>query len=125
MDVHCAESAAGVVTQCVRVETCMLAVVWVPVVKRSEDMYFCLCFFFNDTATTEIYTLSLHDALPIWAVPHKSARATPADCSSSGPNPVPGVLGRSFQNPSSKARIRGRDPPACFAAGNSPKIRKK
>src|SRR3989442_13460636 len=31
---------------------------------------FCVChfylfFFFNDTATTEIYTLSLHDALPI------------------------------------------------------------
>src|SRR5258708_31780932 len=26
----------------------------------------CLFFFFNDTATTEIYTLSLHDALPIW-----------------------------------------------------------
>src|SRR3712207_8650315 len=25
-----------------------------------------LVFFFNDTATTEIYTLSLHDALPIW-----------------------------------------------------------
>src|ERR1022692_2742331 len=25
----------------------------------------CFCFFFNDTATTEIYTLSLHDALPI------------------------------------------------------------
>src|ERR1017187_11018161 len=24
------------------------------------------CFFFNDTATTEIYTLSLHDALPIY-----------------------------------------------------------
>src|SRR5471030_3527392 len=24
-----------------------------------------LCFFLNDTATTEIYTLSLHDALPI------------------------------------------------------------
>src|SRR2546430_11799291 len=28
--------------------------------------YFFLFFFFNDTATTEIYTLSLHDALPIW-----------------------------------------------------------
>src|SRR3712207_7729603 len=27
------------------------------------------CFFFNDTATTEIYTLSLHDALPIWRWP--------------------------------------------------------
>src|SRR3712207_8790233 len=26
-----------------------------------------MCFFFNDTATTEIYTLSLHDALPICA----------------------------------------------------------
>src|ERR1039457_1070980 len=25
--------------------------------------------FFNDTATTEIYTLSLHDALPIWVIP--------------------------------------------------------
>ena len=25
-------------------------------------------FFFNDPATTEIYTLSLHDALPIWSV---------------------------------------------------------
>src|SRR5438445_10561397 len=25
-------------------------------------------FFFNDTATTEIYTLSLHDALPIFGV---------------------------------------------------------
>src|SRR5437660_12328955 len=27
--------------------------------------YFLFVFFFNDTATTEIYTLSLHDALPI------------------------------------------------------------
>src|SRR2546430_15921629 len=27
---------------------------------------FSLFFFFNDTATTEIYTLSLHDALPIF-----------------------------------------------------------
>src|SRR3712207_5966806 len=29
---------------------------------------FFFCFFFNDTATTEIYTLSLHDALPIYLV---------------------------------------------------------
>src|SRR5204863_7279153 len=28
-------------------------------------LFFCLFFFFNDTAPTEIYTLSLHDALPI------------------------------------------------------------
>src|SRR3712207_8962643 len=33
-----------------------------------------MCFFFNDTATTEIYTLSLHDALPIsFAVPTADA----------------------------------------------------
>src|SRR2546430_7981465 len=36
-------------------------------------------FFFNDTATTEIYTLSLHDALPICAVTHTDAeREAPA-----------------------------------------------
>src|SRR5216684_9044425 len=29
-------------------------------------VFFFFFFFFNDTATTEIYTLSLHDALPIW-----------------------------------------------------------
>src|SRR2546423_11880474 len=31
-------------------------------------------FFFNDTATTEIYTLSLHDALPISFPPRPRAR---------------------------------------------------
>src|SRR5260221_3025290 len=31
-------------------------------------------FFFNDTATTEIYTLSLHDALPIWRGPGRQDR---------------------------------------------------
>src|SRR3712207_9377913 len=30
----------------------------------SDDFCICSFFFFNDTATTEIYTLSLHDALP-------------------------------------------------------------
>ena len=30
-------------------------------------------FFFNDTATTEIYTLSLHDALPIFAGSYRGA----------------------------------------------------
>src|SRR5215469_17808227 len=32
---------------------------------------FLFFFFFNDTATTEIYTLSLHDALPICRPPHR------------------------------------------------------
>src|SRR2546427_10041159 len=35
-------------------------------------------FFFNDTATTEIYTLSLHDALPISA-PMVAARRAPPE----------------------------------------------
>src|SRR2546427_6228174 len=35
-------------------------------------------FFFNDTATTEIYTLSLHDALPIsWPAMSVAPRCTP------------------------------------------------
>src|SRR2546429_6378906 len=33
--------------------------------RESLDTKRCRFFFFNDTATTEIYTLSLHDALPI------------------------------------------------------------
>src|SRR3989441_8146637 len=37
-----------------------------PLYKRSPSFFF---FFFNDTATTEIYTLSLHDALPISCTP--------------------------------------------------------
>src|SRR2546429_2664222 len=35
-------------------------------------------FFFNDTATTEIYTLSLHDALPICKPPRATTRPLPA-----------------------------------------------
>src|SRR5260370_3377876 len=41
-----------------------------------------MCFFFNDTATTEIYTLSLHDALPIYVrlpFPVRAVRIDPLD----------------------------------------------
>src|SRR5438094_7114767 len=48
-------------------------------------LFFFFFFFFNDTATTEIYTLSLHDALPICFTPgfppsqrERSSAATPA-----------------------------------------------
>src|SRR5688572_32436271 len=50
-----------------------------------------LFFFFNDTATTEIYTLSLHDALPIYPAgtpPDSSTRPateTPEPAESTGP----------------------------------------
>src|SRR3712207_8944602 len=36
-------------------------------------------FFFNDTATTEIYTLSLHDALPIFTVLRNGSDTGTAD----------------------------------------------
>src|SRR2546422_2381320 len=37
--------------------------------RSSVALLFSCFFFFNDTATTEIYTLSLHDALPIYRGP--------------------------------------------------------
>src|SRR2546428_3627320 len=62
-------------------------------------------FFFNDTATTEIYTLSLHDALPISSSPTagssclrlccKSARSSFPRCWESSPRPQPSP-GRGF-----------------------------
>src|SRR3712207_7284466 len=50
-------------------------------------------FFFNDTATTEIYTLSLHDALPI--SPRRCGRsppATPVAREAAAPPTVPNEL---------------------------------
>src|SRR5215475_6208468 len=38
-------------------------------------IFFISFFFFNDTATTEIYTLSLHDALPIYRCRQSSPRS--------------------------------------------------
>src|SRR2546427_10111202 len=43
--------------------TCHLRVIFFVIIHISMLFSF---FFFNDTATTEIYTLSLHDALPIF-----------------------------------------------------------
>src|SRR5260370_28792737 len=48
-------------------------------------------FFFNDTATTEIYTLSLHDALPISAARPSRSRSAglsgPASCTHAAARP--------------------------------------
>src|SRR5262245_64888273 len=48
----------------------------------SRLFFFLYLFFFNDTATTEIYTLSLHDALPIL-----SAAPPPNPSPHEGPRP--------------------------------------
>ena len=53
---YCALSLLGLVTG--QVSNCLL-------VGFNFTKLFFVFFFFNDTATTEIYTLSLHDALPI------------------------------------------------------------
>src|SRR2546422_6020783 len=49
----------------------------------SRDLCSFSFFFFNDTATTEIYTLSLHDALPIsrlrWDRSRRSGRSVPRE----------------------------------------------
>src|SRR5258705_2786405 len=56
-------------------------------------------FFFNDTATTEIYTLSLHDALPI-------CRFLGGRCRRAAPH-VPGFLqGRSEEHTSELQSLR-------------------
>src|SRR3712207_6895623 len=69
-------------------------------------------FFFNDTATTEIYTLSLHDALPI------STDEVRRDARIDGGDPRPrrrGVPGRAdaphrpgLRRPPARPRLHGR-----------------
>src|SRR3712207_6950748 len=51
----------------------------------------CFFFFFNDTATTEIYTLSLHDALPIYRRERDEDEEGAAPAESVG-QPAAGVL---------------------------------
>src|SRR3712207_8519161 len=56
-------------------------------------MHYCSVVFFNDTATTEIYTLSLHDALPILDQERALSVSGPRDersepATQPGPNPL-------------------------------------
>src|SRR3712207_8382775 len=63
-----------------------------------------MCFCFNDTATTEIYTLSLHDALPICS---SLASASPMrHCEGRRRGPPPGSGAMWWRRP------RGTWPPA-------------
>src|SRR2546430_2035157 len=58
-----------------------------------NDQTCTLSFFFNDTATTEIYTLSLHDALPIYPRPLRRSFDDRTPCAwSCSPMPVEGPL---------------------------------
>src|SRR6266704_2254887 len=54
------------------------------------SFFFFFFFFFNDTATTEIYTLSLHDALPIFARGEEHGRRGPCERSGRSDRPCGG-----------------------------------
>src|SRR2546427_11207000 len=65
---------------------------------------FLLLFFFNDTATTEIYTLSLHDALPI-SLPGQP-RAHDLRRVLEEPGPAPAPPGRAPRGPQDRKSTR-------------------
>src|SRR5689334_24083942 len=77
-------------------------------------------FFFNDTATTEIYTLSLHDALPI---SQQSLNAGQGFVNfidyTTGELRVGGVIG----DPTTGQRVRVNDPLGRFGRISSPDVR--
>src|SRR5438105_8338233 len=52
-------------------------------------LHFGVLFFFTDTATTEIYTLSLHDALPICSCAARPASHSSAGIPDRSPPPAP------------------------------------
>src|SRR2546430_13546790 len=62
-------------------------------------------FFFNDTATTEIYTLSLHDALPISS---SAKKATPCAVTSFT-NRAPAPRSPAISSPNTDQRCRSEE----------------
>src|SRR5438132_12634790 len=86
------------------------------------SLFIFLFFFFNDTATTEIYTLSLHDALPIsgrraarWRV-RRSAR--PARC-------APGETGRALRSEEHTSELQSHSDLVCRLLLEKKKKKKK
>src|SRR3712207_8357824 len=69
--------------------------------KNSHLLSIFYFFFFNDTATTEIYTLSLHDALPISIRSSPSWSARRANCTTTSARRASGV--RKHPNHSSRS----------------------
>src|SRR3712207_8657327 len=79
-----------------------------------------MSFFFNDTATTEIYTLSLHDALPIFSESNQNGGlGVPYNLRVSGlaPEAVPANQAPVVTAPGAQAT--NEDTPLVFSAANS------
>src|SRR6266536_2127618 len=77
-----------------------------------DIIFYSFFFFFNDTATTEIYTLSLHDALPIWSATIARPVAAAAKTIANGTAPF------GTANPS----VNIEDPASREAAGSPPRL---
>src|SRR5205814_10439016 len=69
--------------------------------QHNQHCYHSIFFFFNATATTEIYTLSLHDALPIWS--------STTETSLCWPKSAGGGAARSRIDPSTRTRARSEE----------------
>src|SRR2546430_12218105 len=70
---------------------------------------FLLDFFFNDTATTEIYTLSLHDALPIFRAGRRTDRGHRAGRAALGSAAVPRYVALRRRGAAGKTRALRSD----------------
>src|SRR2546422_11099194 len=68
-------------------------------------------FFFNDTATTEIYTLSLHDALPISAAPRNRSQGPGEGPAHGGPPARSPQDRRAAREPGGARRLPARGDP--------------
>src|SRR2546430_16726326 len=88
---------------------------------HSRRLWYSFFFFFNDTATTEIYTLSLHDALPIWCGtaaarrPGDAGRTTWTAPGRGAGRPGSARLPGTARGRSPRAGRRGERHPACRA----------
>src|SRR6266511_6423549 len=79
--------------------------------RHSQARYRLIFVFFNDTATTELYTLSLHDALPIAGQRHRANSGTRCRAAL--------VQAVSTRRPSAVGRYTRRGRPPASAGGSS------
>src|SRR6266511_522704 len=90
------------------------------VCKSTVSLHIVL-FFFNDTATTEIYTLSLHDALPIYVAGYRTPMLELAGQKADGyiARPAESIPGLRYLLRKMKraAKAAGRDPEAIDVTG--------
>src|SRR5215510_16284182 len=78
--------------------------------RLSLSLFF---FFFNDTATTEIYTLSLHDALPSCCASSTSGSSRSASSGCSRPSAAPARSSRPSRSEEHTSELQSRGHLVC------------